>query len=122
MRARLPRPLLRLGRRTHLTALYARKKRTSQTRLAGIVFPMDGAQIEELVAQRASLAILILDCLQSKRQFAQLRGLRPTAVFLIACQFDISKEAAPAACTLFEAGDKLIGKDTTEITELIGLH
>ena len=69
-----------LGRRANFAAFDARKKCARQARLARIALAVHRAQIEELVAQRVALAILVQNGLQGKGQFAQLRRLGPGTI------------------------------------------
>ena len=59
--------------------------------------------------------------LQRDSKFAQANCLRPT-MLLVPIVDGLSKEAVAAACARIEAGEKLIGKDTIQLIQLLGVH
>src|ERR1700723_2410447 len=118
-RAELPRLFLGFGRRSHFAAFNACEKGTRQPRFTRMAFSMNRAQIEELIAKRVALPVLVSDGLQGKRQCAQIRGFRPGVVFLfIQRQFEIRKKATSSARAFFQACHQLVGEDATHRVQL----
>jgi hypothetical protein len=82
---------------------------------------MDGAEVEEFIAERVALLLLCKHVLEREREFAQAGGFGPGELILfVAGKFNVGEEAAPAMRALFEACRKLIGERFAQKLELIG--
>jgi hypothetical protein len=112
----LPQLALLFGRSPHLAALNASEKLTRQLTLAGMILSVHRAEIEKLVAQSISFALLRKNIRQRKREFAQTLRLRPR-LFVIEGGGREQPFAAP--CAFVQAGKELIAEGSRQSLQRI---
>lgn len=111
-----------LGWRSYLVLFYAGEKGAGELALSRIALAVNGAKIEEFVAERNWLFLLRKYPLQCESEFAKADGFRPLVPLRFPQMFIAGEEAFASLGALFKAGQELVAKSLRQQFQLTGFY